>query len=65
MVAKPKHECNSVVKDYEDLCLRLLPGQTRAKVNHVQDYFSDEESDQVQSVVLTGSFLEMSFHFPK
>lgn len=38
--SEPKHECNFVVKDYRDLCFRLLPGQTRAKVNRVQCYFS-------------------------
>lgn len=31
--------CNSVVKDYRDLLLRLLPGKARAKVNRVLYYF--------------------------
>lgn len=39
-----EQECNFVVKDYQDLCLRLLPGQTRAEVNYVLCYFGGTEN---------------------
>lgn len=44
------HECNFVVKDYRDLHLRLLLGQTRAKVNQVLSYFGARESDQLLTI---------------